>query len=137
MNNYKFDSMKTQDENNQLWRPAMNAESIQVRLREIVEEWNDRGRTRKMNTYKSPVTKAPSITKDDANEDKPEYWFALAEWAKLHDRLSPYERNFAFIMGLVLSKERKPSLRQITLAAKIRRQSIKEGYNHSIIAIEP
>ena len=115
----------------------MNAESIQVKLREIVDEWTDRGRTSKSNRYKSTVINTSSKKNEDGNTDKPEFWFALAEWAKLHDRLSPYERNFAFIMGLVLSKERKPSLRQITLAAKIRRQSIKEGYNHSIIAIEP
>ena len=115
----------------------MNAESIQVKLREIVEEWNDRGRTSKMNRYKSPGTNASSIKAEDVYKDKPEFWFALAEWAKLHSRLSPYERNFAFIIGLMLSKEKKPSLRQIMLAAKIRRQSIKEGYSDSYIAIEP
>jgi hypothetical protein len=137
MNDQQHKRMKTQDEYKQHWRPAMNAESIQVKLREIVEEWSDRGRTSKMNTYKSPGTNTYSIKTADATKDKPEFWFALAEWAKHHGRLSPYERNFAFIIGLMLSKDKKPSLRQITLAAKIRRQSIKEGYSDTLIAIEP
>jgi hypothetical protein len=76
---------------------------------------------------------AKSKRMDEAINDRPEFWFALAKWAKNYDRLSPFERNFAFNMGVLLSRERTPSPRQTKLAIRIRRQSIEEGYNENFI----
>jgi hypothetical protein len=77
--------------------------------------------------------KSKQKDKEDTNMDRPEFWFALAKWAKDHDRLSPFDRHFAFNIGVLLSREKTPSPKQTKLAARIRSQSIDEGYNESLL----
>src|SRR6188508_1004691 len=104
MNDQRLKSIETQGEYERHWRPAMNAESIEMKLREFVRGWTDQGRISKYNTFKSAGKHATPVKKEDVNIGKPEFWFALAKWAQLHDRLSPFERNFAFNIGVMLNK---------------------------------
>lgn len=80
-----------------------------------------------------PRGKSKLKEKEDISKDIPEFWFTLAKWAKDHDRLSPFGRNFAFNMGILLSRKKTPSPKQVKIALRIRKQSMEEGYNESFI----
>ncbi len=61
--------MKTKNEctqdgnlcNGSLTTEVMNNESITEKIRQTMEEWNEQGKTSKLNKFRSPVTNALSV----------------------------------------------------------------------------
>ena len=55
-------------------------------------------------------------------------WFALANWAKTHDQLTPFDRKAAFNFGTLRNRNRKFSLKQAQYALKIFSKAKELGF---------
>lgn len=65
----------------------------------------------------------------DAETIEPNYWFALANWAKARDLLAPIERKAAFNFGTMRSRNRSfASLKQALFALKIVEKAEELGF---------
>ena len=65
----------------------------------------------------------------EAEAIKPNYWFALANWAKTRDLLSPLERKAAFNFGTMRSRNRGiKTLKQAQFALKIVEKAEELGF---------
>lgn len=72
-------------------------------------------------TQQSRIQEAESI--------EPNYWFALANWAKARDLLAPIERKAAFNFGTMRSRNRSfASLKQALFALKIVEKAEELGF---------
>ncbi len=60
---------------------------------------------------------------------EPEFWFALAHWAKENDKLNGTERRFAFQVGRYISNQWSMSEKQENWANQIYDTSLSEGFN--------
>lgn len=66
---------------------------------------------------------------NEAEKIEPDYWFALANWAKSHDLLTPIERKAAFNFGTMRSRNKKiVSLKQALFALQIVSKSKDLGF---------
>ncbi len=66
----------------------------------------------------------------EAEAIEPDQWFALANWAKSHDLLTPIERKAAFNFGTIRSRGKSmSSLKQALFALKIISKAKDLGFN--------
>lgn len=66
----------------------------------------------------------------EAESYKPEFWFALAQWAKSNDLLTPIERKEAFNFGTMRSRNKTfKSLKQALIALNIIEKAREIGFN--------
>jgi len=85
----------------------------------LQSETNDEG------TY---LNEAQQIRILEAEKIKSEYWFALADWAKSHDLLTPMERKSAFNFGTIRSRNKKITLKQALFALQIVSKAKELGF---------
>ena len=65
----------------------------------------------------------------EAEAIEPNYWFALANWAKSRGLLTPIERKAAFNFGTMKSRNRGiTSLKQDLFALKIVEKAKEQGF---------
>src|SRR6266702_1005740 len=57
-------------------------------------------------------------------------WFAIAKWAKEKNYLSPWQRKFAFDLGLRLNRETSISEKQSPYAVQLLEEALQLGYSH-------
>jgi hypothetical protein len=82
------------------------------------------------------IVASDAIGADDAGEfgeaadvKDPEVWFALAHWGKETEHLSPWQRQFAFGLGLRLKSGREATPRQAPYAREIIDKAHRLGFN--------
>ena len=86
----------------------------------IQQETNDDG-TSLNDTQKNRIIEAESYS--------PQFWFALANWAKTNNMLNPMDRKAAFNFGTMRSRGRKfASLKQAMYALKIANTAKENGF---------
>ncbi len=66
----------------------------------------------------------------EAESYTPQFWFALANWAKQNNMLTPIDRKAAFNFGTMRSRGRGfVSLRQAIYALRIAKTALEQGFN--------
>ena len=55
-------------------------------------------------------------------------WFAIAKWAKQHDCLKPYQRSLAFSLGLLTTKGKQASEKQVKYGVLLLEEAQRLGY---------
>ena len=55
-------------------------------------------------------------------------WFAIAKWAKQHDCLKPYQRSLAFILGLLTTKGKQATEKQVKYGVLLLEDAQRLGY---------
>lgn len=55
-------------------------------------------------------------------------WFKLSKWAKDTQNLQPWQRSLLFSVGTLVSRERKPSIKQAVHALKVYKESKEKGF---------
>ncbi len=92
---------------------------LKLKLSEI-EKFGDELRQSETNDDGSYLNEAQKQCLEDAIKVEPNYWFALAQWAKANNQLTPIERKAAFNFGTMKSRGRDiSSLKQAQFALKI------------------
>ena len=64
----------------------------------------------------------------EAEEYSPQFWFSLANWAKINNMLTPIDRKAAFNFGSLRSRGRSFSLKQAMYALKIANTAKEHGF---------
>jgi hypothetical protein len=67
---------------------------------------------------------------NEAIKITPEKLFAIAKWAKENNKLTPFDRKFAFNLGVYLKKNRTFSIKQAKNALRIVDKAISEGFKN-------
>ena len=82
----------------------------------------------------SPVSSIDSLTKDDQSiidevvSIPSSIWFELSRWAKDTHNFQPWQRSLLFSVGTLISRERKPSIKQSVHALKIYKEAKEKGF---------
>jgi hypothetical protein len=66
----------------------------------------------------------------------PDVWFAVAKWAKETDTLLSWQRSLAFSLGVLPSRNRKPSIKQATQGRKLLMEARRLGFGHELLAAD-
>lgn len=106
-------------------KKAVNKSTKQAKTKEtkVSSTKIDNTKNRKSNSHKV----APSQSQLKSRE--PDFWFALAHWAKENDKLTGVSRRFAFQVGRYISNQWPLSEKQETWANQIYDTSLSEGFN--------
>lgn len=81
------------------------------------------------NEDESCLNEAQQIRIQEAEAIEANYWFALANWAKSRDLLTPMDRKAAFNFGTMRSRNRTfKSLKQAQYALKIVEKAVELGF---------
>jgi peroxiredoxin len=70
--------------------------------------------------------KVETISKVSAED-----WFSLAKWAKENNHLEPWQRKFAFTLGMHITRGKGVSEKQSPYAVKILEEAMSLGFNIS------
>jgi hypothetical protein len=68
---------------------------------------------------------------EEAGKINGELWFALSKWAKEKNLFTPFDRKFAYNMGVLANRKKTLSPKQAKNALRILKQSQDEGFNLS------
>ena len=97
----------------------------------------------RMEPENQPITKQPdlfAVEKQDSMQIashptvgslKAQHWFAMAKWAKEKNYLSPWQRKFAFDLGMRVNRGQEISDKQSPYAVQLLEEAIKLGYEVS------
>lgn len=55
-------------------------------------------------------------------------WLELSKWAKETNNFQPWQRSLLFSMGTLISREKKPSIRQAIQALKVYKEAKEKGF---------
>lgn len=81
-----------------------------------------------------PVNSIDSLTEDDqsiideVSNIPASIWFELARWAKDTYNFQPWQRSLLFSVGTLISRERKPSIKQSIHALKAYEEAKEKGF---------
>ncbi|MBQ9677247.1 MAG: AIPR family protein [Prevotella sp.] len=102
---------------------------LKIRLGEL-EKFSDDMMQPDTNDDGSYLNETQQNRIQEAEKIEPNYWFALAAWAKKNDMLTPMERKAAFNYGTMRSRNRPiTSLKQALTALKIVEKAQEQGFN--------
>ena len=82
----------------------------------------------------APINSIDSLTEDaqsiiDEVADIPaSIWFELTKWAKVTHNFQPWQRSLLFLVGTLISRERKPSIKQSIQALKAYKEAKEKGF---------
>ena len=99
--------------------PAFKSELVSV---EYVKE-----KTLAVNSIDS-ITQGEQMTIDKAAEVPAEIWFALSKWAKETNNFQPWLRSMLFSVGSIVSRGKKPSIKQSNHALKALADAQVKGF---------
>jgi len=86
----------------------------------------------------SLINSIDSLTEDDqtiideAAAVPASTWFALSKWAKETQNFQPWQRSLLFSVGTLVSRERKPSIKQSIQALKIHKAAQEKGFKEEL-----
>ena len=82
-----------------------------------------------------PISSINSLTEDDeklieeAASISSETWFALSKWAKETGNFMPWVRGLLFSVGGIVSRGKKPSIKQARHAVNAYKEALEKGFN--------
>lgn len=82
----------------------------------------------------SPVNSIDSLTEDDQSiidevvSIPASTWFELSKWAKETHNFQPWQRSLLFSVGTLISRERKPSIKQSVHALNTYKEAKEKGF---------
>ncbi len=86
----------------------------------------------------SPVNSIDSLTEDDQSiinevvSIPASTWFELSKWAKDTHNFQPWQRSLLFSVGTLISRERKPSIKQSVHALNIYKEAKEKGFSEEL-----
>jgi hypothetical protein len=66
---------------------------------------------------------------EEAGEVQGEIWFALAKWAKVNNRFTPFDRKLSYNLGVLANRKKILSPKQAKSALRILKQAREEGFD--------
>ncbi|MBE7173143.1 MAG: AIPR family protein [Williamsia sp.] len=84
--------------------------------------------TSESNLVRQEILPHESRVIEEAGKIKSEVWFALAKWAKEHNRFTPFDRKLSYNLGVLANRRVILSLKQAKNAIRIIGEAKKEGF---------